>query len=98
MLLPIRGSHDRSDCCARWRPQHCNDAGVLGLGPRWRLRRREHRLSAGFGLAALPAGYAAPTLCLGFGLGLGLFQVSSAAIPPPPSPPPAQTTPQAQTP
>src|SRR5258707_10139245 len=50
MLLPIRGSHDRGDCCARWRPQHCNDAGVLGLGPRWRLRRREHRLLAGFSI------------------------------------------------
>src|SRR5260370_18334127 len=68
MLLPIRGSHDRSDCCARWRPQHCNDAGVLGLVPRWRLRRREHRLPAGFGLAGLSGGYARRSLSLVVGL------------------------------
>jgi hypothetical protein len=37
MLLPIRGSHDPSDRCARRRSQHCDDAGVFGVGARCRL-------------------------------------------------------------
>ena len=34
MLLPVRYSHDGSYRCASGRPQHCDDAGVLGIGSR----------------------------------------------------------------
>src|ERR1700730_4677634 len=37
MLLPISGCHECSDRRSRRRPQHRNDAGVLGIGPHRRL-------------------------------------------------------------
>ena len=41
MLLPIRDSHDRCDRCTRRHSQHCDDAGVLGIGSCcWKTRRR----------------------------------------------------------
>jgi len=33
MLLPTRRDRDRSDRRARGRPQHRDNAGVLGVGP-----------------------------------------------------------------
>src|SRR5260370_30176759 len=39
MLLPIRGGHEGSNCCACRRSKHRNNAGVLGGGPRCCLLR-----------------------------------------------------------
>src|SRR5258705_12921015 len=39
MLLPMSGGHDRTDRRSPPGPQHCDDTGVLGIGPQPRLCR-----------------------------------------------------------
>jgi len=51
MLLPIRGGHDRSDCCAAGVRSIAMMQACLVLGRVGDLDAREHRLLAGFGAA-----------------------------------------------